>query len=88
MSNEEHDILCTHLHLDVPDALDDGGQGWEEVADGALTYLLRSVLSKTGGGATNTPYTSSGMPEDSSRLKKHLSIVCDRLRKGGQLVAT
>lgn len=64
------------------------GQGWEENVDAAMTHLLRTVLAKVP--RDSVPALLSGqppleMPPDTKRLKKHISIVCDRLSKGASL---
>ena len=60
-------------------------QGWEETTDAALTFLLRTSLAKPGRenqGAT--PITLEPVKE-TSRIKKHVSSVVDRITKGGKL---
>jgi Bardet-Biedl syndrome 9 protein len=57
-------------------------QGWEEVADAALSHLLRTSLAK--GSKTSqhlTPITLEPM-KDITRFKKHISAVLDRICKG------
>lgn len=63
-------------------------QGWEECVDAAMTHLLRTSLAKVAkesvpSAAGQTPLLS--MPQDTAKLKKHISIVCDRLNKGARL---
>ena len=61
-------------------------QGWEETTDAALTFLLRTSLAKPGRenqGAT--PITLDPVKE-TTRIKKHVSSVMDRITKGGKLV--
>lgn len=58
--------------------------------DAGLTHLLRTVLARVA--KDSFPVPASGhppleIPQDTSRLKKHLSMVCDRLSKGASLVA-
>jgi Bardet-Biedl syndrome 9 protein len=60
-------------------------QGWEETTDAALTFLLRTSLAKPGRenqGAT--PITLDPVKE-TTRIKKHVSSVMDRITKGGKL---
>ena len=56
---------------------------WQERTDAALTHLLRSGLSKSGkeGGAA-AQVTALTRPADAAKLKKHITLVCDRLHKG------
>lgn len=70
-------------------------QGWEERTDCAMTELLRTLLAKqpqakdaNGSAAAASGQASDlAMPEDVKRLKKHITIVCDRLGKGATLTA-
>lgn len=53
-----------------------------------MTHLLRTSLAKVPkesapSSVGQTPPLS--MPQDTVKLKKHISIVCDRLNKGGRL---
>lgn len=67
-------------------------QGWEELTDAHMTYLLRTSLGKQGGaqGGGASAAAQQGqqlrLPEDTVKLKKHITIVCDRLSKGARLV--
>ncbi|CAM9656587.1 unnamed protein product, partial [Pylaiella littoralis] len=82
---KDHALLLAHLFPDVTDTQD---QGWEECVDAAMTHLLRTSLAKVAKesaspSAGQTPPLS--MPPDTVKLKKHISIVCDRLNKGARL---
>ena len=60
-------------------------QGWEETTDAALTHLLRTCLARPGRenqGAT--PITLQPAAE-TTRIKKHVSSVLDRVTKGGKI---
>ncbi|KAJ8290864.1 hypothetical protein GJAV_G00018490 [Gymnothorax javanicus] len=60
--------------------------GWEESVDAAVSHLLRTCLSRSS--KDQALSLSSGqlsMPKDTSRLKKHITLLCDRLAKGGRL---
>lgn len=68
-------------------------QGWEERTDSAMTELLRTLLAKqpqakdansSAAGAAGQA-SDLAMPEDVKKLKKHITIVCDRLGKGATL---
>uniref|UniRef100_T1JN84 PTHB1 N-terminal domain-containing protein n=1 Tax=Strigamia maritima TaxID=126957 RepID=T1JN84_STRMM len=59
-------------------------QGWEETVDAAISHLLHTTLSKSGREQVSMPVTMS-RSKDTSRLKKHLLLVVDRLSKGGRL---
>lgn len=54
--------------------------------DAGLTFLLKTNLAKSSKETVVMPQTIS-MPKDSSRLKKHITIVCDRLAKGAGFIA-
>jgi len=77
---EDDALLVAHLTPIVDETPD---QGWQERTDAALTHLLRAGLSKNGkeGGAA-TQATSLTRPADAAKLKKHITLVCDRLHKG------
>eukprot|EP00752_Nemacystus_decipiens_P002953 g2744.t1 len=85
LPSKDHALLLAHL---FPDVTDTGDQGWEECVDAAMTHLLRTSLAKVAkesapSAAGQTPPLS--MPPDTAKLKKHISIVCDRLNKGARL---
>lgn len=64
-------------------------QGWEERTDCAMTELLRTLLAKQppAKDASASAMATSELPmaEDVKKLKKHITIVCDRLGKGATL---
>lgn len=68
-------------------------QGWEERTEAAMTELLRTLLAKQQQSNATTAATTAAatnasdlqMPEDTKKLKKHITIVCDRLGKGASL---
>ena len=60
-------------------------QGWEESVDAAMTHLLRTSLAKVAKDCAHESALGQPplvMPEDTTKLKKHISIVFDRLKKG------
>ncbi|XP_041798162.1 protein PTHB1 isoform X2 [Chelmon rostratus] len=63
--------------------------GWEESCDAAVSHLLRSCLSRsTKDQATSLAQAGGpvlGLPHDTARLKKHITLLCDRIGKGGRL---
>ncbi|XP_047455587.1 protein PTHB1 isoform X2 [Mugil cephalus] len=63
--------------------------GWEESCDAAVSHLLRSCLSRSPKDqATSLAQTGGpvlGLPRDTTRLKKHITLLCDRIGKGGRL---
>uniref|UniRef100_A0A674DQG3 Bardet-Biedl syndrome 9 n=1 Tax=Salmo trutta TaxID=8032 RepID=A0A674DQG3_SALTR len=61
-------------------------QGWEESVDAAVSHLLRTCLSRSPKDQALSLSTSQlSMPKDTVRLKKHITLLCDRLGKGGRL---
>uniref|UniRef100_A0A674MRF4 Bardet-Biedl syndrome 9 n=1 Tax=Takifugu rubripes TaxID=31033 RepID=A0A674MRF4_TAKRU len=63
--------------------------GWEESCDAAVSHLLRTCLSRSPKDqATSLAHTGAqilGLPRDTDRLKRHISLLCDRIAKGGRL---
>ena len=77
MEQADLDVLQQYLS---PSVNDDAEQGWEECTDAALVYLLRTLLAKNArdaGGAA----AAIAMPKDTSKLKKHLLAVFEKLPK-------
>ncbi|XP_064911229.1 protein PTHB1 isoform X6 [Columba livia] len=60
-------------------------EGWEEAVDAAISYLLRTCLSKSSKEQALNLSSDLCMPKDTSRLKKNITVFCDRLAKGGRL---
>ncbi|NXD87958.1 PTHB1 protein, partial [Halcyon senegalensis] len=69
----------------LPLAEDTQDLGWEETVDAAVSYLLRTCLSKSSKEQALTISSQLCMPKDTSRLKKNITLFCDRLAKGGRL---
>ncbi|NXX93256.1 PTHB1 protein, partial [Centropus bengalensis] len=69
----------------LPLAEDTQELGWEETVDAAISYLLRTCLSKSSKEQALTLSSQLSMPKDTSRLKKNITVFCDRLAKGGRL---
>ncbi|XP_074539855.1 protein PTHB1 [Halichoeres trimaculatus] len=63
--------------------------GWEESCDAAVSHLLRTCLSRSPKDqATSLAQTGGpvlGLPQDTTRLKKHITVLCERIGKGGRL---
>ncbi|XP_073189018.1 protein PTHB1 isoform X7 [Lepidochelys kempii] len=59
--------------------------GWEESVDAAISHMLRTCLSKSSKEQALTLTSQLSIPKDTSRLKKHITLLCDRLAKGGRL---
>ncbi|XP_056376403.1 protein PTHB1 isoform X1 [Hyla sarda] len=59
--------------------------GWEESVDAALSHLLKTCLSKSSKEQALNLTSQLSIPKDTSKLKKHITLLCDRLAKGGRL---
>lgn len=59
--------------------------GWEETVDAAVAHLLKTCLSKSSKEQALNLSSQLSTPKDTSRLKKHITLLCDRLAKGGRL---
>nr|XP_061789353.1 protein PTHB1-like [Nerophis lumbriciformis] len=63
--------------------------GWEECCDAAVSHLLRTCLSRSPKEQATTLAQAGGavltLPQDTTRLKKHITLLCERLAKGGRL---
>ncbi|XP_066263410.1 protein PTHB1-like [Branchiostoma lanceolatum] len=81
MSDREFAVLEASLTAQVDD---DGEIGWEEIVDAAITHLLRTCLAKSSKDSVTNP-PALGIAKDTGKLKKHLSLLVDRLSKGGSL---
>jgi len=81
LDDENFQLIRAHLS---PEVADNTEQGWEEITDAAMTHLLRTSLAKSAKESAVAPAPLS-MPADTNKLKKHITIVCDRLAKGARL---
>ena len=56
-----------------------------------MTILLKTLLAKNGKDGGGGGPVSGGQPlvplTDTSKLKKHISVVCERLARGGSLTS-
>ncbi|XP_025097943.1 protein PTHB1-like isoform X2 [Pomacea canaliculata] len=82
LSNEEFAVLETTISPVVSDSAE---QGWQEMTDAAVTHLLRTVLAKSAKDAAVNP-SPLILPADTTKVKKHIALLCDRLGKGARLV--
>ncbi|XP_005112298.1 protein PTHB1 [Aplysia californica] len=82
MSEEESRVLETTLSP-VVNASEE--QGWEEAVDAAITHLLRTVMAKSAKDQAVNP-SPLALPTDTSKVKKHIALFCDRVGKGARLV--
>lgn len=54
--------------------------------DAAVSHLLKTCLSRSPKDQAISLSTGPlTIPKDTSRLKKHITLLCDRLGKGGRL---
>ncbi|XP_068613364.1 protein PTHB1 [Brachionichthys hirsutus] len=86
LTPDQTDILEATL---LPLLQDTPQLGWEESCDAAISHLLRTCLSRSPKDqATSLAHMGGpvlGLPRDTSRLKKHIALLCDRIAKGGRL---
>ena len=54
------------------------------MVDAAITHLLRTCLAKSAKDQTVNP-SPLGMLKDTTKLKKHIALMCDRVGKGARL---
>jgi len=59
--------------------------GWEEVTEAAMTQLLKTTLARSAKD-TAAPVPPLIRAPDTARLKKHVSLVLERLSKGMRLL--
>mmetsp|Transcript_13770 Transcript_13770/g.26699 ORF Transcript_13770/g.26699 Transcript_13770/m.26699 type:complete len:870 (-) Transcript_13770:352-2961(-) len=78
LSDQDADELSCYLSPHINDTDD---QGWEERTDASMTHLLRTCLAKNARDAANVA-TPIVFNKDTTKLKRHIQIVCDRLGKG------
>uniref|UniRef100_A0A8C2GYU3 Bardet-Biedl syndrome 9 n=1 Tax=Cyprinus carpio TaxID=7962 RepID=A0A8C2GYU3_CYPCA len=83
LSSEQTAILEATL---LPVLQDTPQLGWEESVDAAVSHLLKTCLSRSPKDQAISLSTGPlTIPKDTSRLKKHITLLCDRLGKGGRL---
>lgn len=82
MSDDEFKVLEQTITPIVPNSQD---QGWEESIDASVTHLLRTTLAKSVKDQTLNPQPLQ-MPDDTTKVKKHIALMCDKLGKGARLV--
>jgi len=82
LDNENYEALRSYLSPTVLDATE---QGWEECTDAAMTHLLRTSLAKSAKDSAGGVPAPLAPLADTSKLKKHIGIVCERLARGARL---
>jgi len=75
-------ILHSYIAPSVCDTLD---QGWEECTEAAVTTLLKTLLAKSAKESIATGQQSLQPLADTGKLKKHISVMCERLARGARL---
>lgn len=81
LDEKNYEVLESHLTPIIDDTPE---QGWEERVDAAMTHLLRTSLAKNAKESASVAQPLAAMV-DTNKLKKHITIVCDRLEKGASL---
>ncbi|XP_050305272.1 protein PTHB1 [Anthonomus grandis grandis] len=80
------DELVTYLNsIFCPLVNDIEGQAWEDVMDGSLCYLLRTVMAKTEKDRLRAPQTSFEEINNMAKFEKHFSQVLERIPKQNSL---
>ena len=69
----------------TPIVQDNLEQGWQETTDAALTFLLRTSLAKAGKENQGATPITLEAAKDTTRIKKHISSVVDRITKGSRI---
>ncbi|KAK7059243.1 Protein PTHB1 [Halocaridina rubra] len=78
MTDQEFALLSAAISPVIYSNMD---QGWEEVTDASVTFLLRAILGRGSRDAVSTPELT--VPMDTVKLKKHLGLFLDKILKGG-----
>ncbi|KAM9723086.1 protein PTHB1 [Menidia menidia] len=86
LTPDQTDILEATL---LPLLQDTPQLGWEESCEAAVSNLLRTCLSRSPKDQATTLAQAGdsvlGLPSDTARLKKHITMLCERIGKGGRL---
>ncbi|EFJ41408.1 Bardet-Biedl syndrome 9 [Volvox carteri f. nagariensis] len=69
-----------------PEVLDGSEVGWEETTEAAMTHLLRTCLAKSAKEQA-VQVTPLAPVKDTQRLRKHISLVLERMARGMRLLA-
>lgn len=80
LDEANYSVLVSHLSPIIDNTQD---QGWEEYTSVGLDHLLRTALTITASDAAIIPTLKA--LDDTSKLKKQIAVVCDRLLKGAKL---
>ena len=63
-------------------------QGWEEQTEASVAVLLKTLLAKNANesfAAAASTHQQNVALHDTNKLKKHISVVCERLARGSSL---
>lgn len=82
MNPMEFELLESYLCPELSEGVE---QGWEEIVDASLTYLLRTSLAKNVKDSVLISHQLEPL-DDVEKLTKHIGMVFDRLGKGGKLM--
>jgi Bardet-Biedl syndrome 9 protein len=84
LSEKEIGALSQYLS---PNVIDNGNQGWEEITQTGISYLLKTVLSTNNKEDSDafSSATSLEMIKDTTKLKKYIALVYERISKGMSL---
>ncbi len=82
-SQQEFDILQQYFCISN-DLEENEEVGWEEIMEANMTQLLREYLAKNTKEKNSQPQPLI-FPKDTVKLKKHITMVIERLMKNGKL---
>ncbi|GFR41608.1 hypothetical protein Agub_g2332 [Astrephomene gubernaculifera] len=70
----------------APEVIDGSEVGWEETTEAAMTHLLRTCLAKNAKEQA-VQVTPLAPAKDTQRLRKHVSLVLERMARGMRLAS-
>ena len=82
MNEAQYNSLCQTLSPQVTHNVE---RGWEEHTEAVVSHMLRTALAKGGPREASTSPQVVPAMTDTTKFKKHISLLCDRLSKGASL---
>ena len=85
LSDEQFELLCQFISPTIDES--QGEVGWEELTQASTAHLLRTCLSRKDKGQNpgNTGQTVIEPLENTDKLKRQITAVCERIKNGGIL---
>ena len=81
MDNESYEVLRNFF---TPTVCETSETGWEEMVDASISYCIK-YAGNSKGGRDPVPPTLS-IPKDTTKLKKHMQTLFEKIGKGFKLV--